>query len=75
MCMYVYTYCVHNVHNSTEVFRGGGYGYGVCLFFLVFRNFHFQKGVQLIIDLKLKIRIMSIVTISVKHNITFKKGI
>ena len=58
--MYENTYCVHNVHNSTVVGRGGG-GYlrGLLYYFLVFSNFHFQNGVQVIIGLKLKIRIIT----------------
>ena len=40
--------------------------------FLIFSNFHFQKGVQVILALKLKIRIMSIVTM-LKHNIIYKR--
>ena len=51
---------------------GGGCYYTACLFiFLVLSNFHFQKGVQVIIGLKLKIRIMSSVTM-LKHNIIYK---
>ena len=68
-------YTLHNVHNSTVVGRRGGeeVAYRVCrIIFLVFSNFHFQKGVQVIIGLKLKIIIMSSVTIS-KHNIIYKR--
>ena len=43
LCMQIY--CVHNVHNSTFII------------FLLFRNFYIQKGAQVIIGLKLKIRI------------------
>ena len=42
--MYTNTYCVHNVHNSSVVGRGGG-GCLQGLPFLIFRNFHIQKGV------------------------------
>ena len=74
--MYVYTrtYRLHNVHNSTVVGReGGGVVYWVChIIFLVFSNFHIQKGVQVKIGLKLKIRIMSSVTM-IKHSIISKR--
>ena len=53
--------CVHNVHYSTVVgIWGLGGGYGICcIISLVFKNFHFQKGDQVIIGIKLKIRIIS----------------
>ena len=61
--MYANTYCVHNVHKSTVVGRGEGLFTGwVVLFSSFFSNFHIQKGVQVIIGLKLEIRIMSSVT-------------
>ena len=63
--MYANTYCVHNVHNSTVVGRGEG---GGCLRGLSYYFPRFQKGV---IGLKLKIRIMSSVTM-LKHNILTK---
>ena len=73
--MYANTYCVRDVHNSTIVGRGGGVWvvvYGVCyIIFLVFSNFQFQKGVSNI-GIKLKIRIMSSVTM-LKHNIIYKR--
>ena len=53
---------VYTVYTTlhTVVGRRGGTVYGVChIIFLVFSNFHFQKGVQVIIGLKLKVRIMS----------------
>ena len=43
--VYANTYCVHNVHNSSIVGRGVGVVYRVCHFiFLIFGNFHIQKG-------------------------------
>ena len=66
-------YCVQNVLNSTVVGTGGGGNYGACRFtFLGFSNFYIQKGVQVIIGLKLKIRIMSSVTM-LKHNIIYTR--
>ena len=68
--MYAYTYCVNNVHNSIVVDRErGGDSRNI---FLVFSNFHIQKGVKVVIDLNLKIRIMSSVTM-LKHNCILQK--
>ena len=53
--------------------EGVGVVYGVCrIIFLVFSNFHIEKGVQIIKGLKLKIRIMSSVTM-LNHNIIYKR--
>ena len=73
--MYAKTYGVHNVHNSTVAGRGGrGVVYVVCrINVLVFSNFNIQKGVEVIIGLKLKIRIMSSVTMF--NTILFTKGV
>ena len=48
--------------------RGGGFT-GYCIIFLVFSNFHIEKGVQ---GIKLNIRIMSTITM-LKHNIIYKR--
>ena len=62
--------CIHDVHNSTIVGTGWGVLCGVCR--NIFLVFHFQKGVQVIIGLKSKIRIMSRVTM-LKVNIIYKR--
>ena len=65
--MYANTYFVHNVHNSTVGGRVGGLFTGfVVLFSSLSAISIFKKGVQAIIGLKLKIRIMS----SVSNNVT-----
>ena len=70
MCTQIHNvYTLNNVHNSTEVGRGEGCCH---IIFLVFSSFHSQKGVQVIKGLKLKIIIMSSVTM-LKHNIIYKR--
>ena len=65
--MYANIYCVHNVHNSSVVNRGGGgYLQGLPFYFL---NFHIQKGV--LSNNRCKIKDQNRVTM-LKHNIIYK---
>ena len=64
--VYANTYCVHNVHNSTVVGRGGR------IILHILSNSHNQKGVQVIIGLKLESKNMSSATM-LKHNIVYKR--
>ena len=72
--MYANTYCVHNVHNSYVVGRGGGGClHGLPFVFSRFQKFSYSKGVlsNNRSKIKDKIRIVSSVTM-LKHNIIFK---
>ena len=74
-CVHKYilcTQCTQCTHLYCSGQRGGGVYGGCCIIFLFFSNFHIQKGVQIIIGIKLKIRIMSSVSM-LKHNIIYKR--
>ena len=71
--MYANTYCLHNLYNSTVVGWGGGLLFtGFIVLFSWFSISILKKGVQVIIILKLKIRIMTSVTM-LKHTIIYKR--
>ena len=72
MCTQINAYCVYKVHNSTVVGRGGGGSQGLSYYFPNFQQFTYSKRCQVIICLKLKIRIMSCVTM-LKLNIYYKR--
>ena len=59
LIVYANIYYVHNVHNSTVVDRGGGGLQGLSHYFPHFQQLPHSKGVQVIIGLKLKVRITS----------------
>ena len=64
-------HCVHNIHNSTVLGRGGLF-MGFVVLFSSFSTISIFKGVQVIKGQKLKIRIISSVTM-LKHNILYKR--